>query len=392
LSSYYNIYGYEYDPEITLSLIDLRNVDSLIKAVDDLFAEVDSSITVNTYSKISRGASRAVMYGYVESSTVQYDLVDLYDLVEELGSYNGKSDIVQKKLKDIVVYEKGTIEDCYGMSIYFPVTTKSMYDRYKTVYDDIIVSEKYEVFLDKYINIGTGDRLVKSNMNDITPIANDSGISAQLPKDIAENYQIADYLVFRKMKDGSFLPIYKSKDVEIKGTTIRATVANRRISVSDGNGQNIEDVIAIEASRDENSVTYLLAAVLQSWDDNNFVGSFKVDSVQIYLKVDNKTGKGEIIDIKPIGSSGEVVGKVTYNLNEWTVMDFVSSSYILYDENGNKLPAWQKTDTMYGTEVDIKEGYKFFASPLAENEEYYYMFRVSDTQGNLYESNLVKAK
>lgn len=389
LSSYY---GYDYNPEITLSLIDLRSIDSLIKSVDDLFGEVDSSITVNTYSKISRGASRAVMYGYNDNSATQYDLVDLYDLVEELGDYDGKSSRVQSKIKDIVIYEKGTIEDCYGMSIYFPVTTKSMYNRYKSVYDDIIVSEKYEEFLDKYINIGTGDRLVKSNMQDIMPITSDSGISAQLPKDIAENYQTADYIVFKKMEDGSFLPIYKSQDVEIKGTTIRATVANRRISVSDVNGKNIEDIIAIESSRDKNSVTYVLSAVLQYWDDNDFVGSFKVDSVQIYLRVDNKTGQGEIIDIKPIQSSEELVGKVTYNLNDWTVMDFVSSSYILYDENGNKLSEWKKTDTMYGTEVDIQEGYKFLASSLDETEEYYYMFRVRDTQGNLYETNLVKAK
>ena len=47
---------------------------------------------------------------------------------------------------------------------------------------------------------------------------------------------------------------------------------------------------------------------------------------------------------------------------------------------------------MYGTEVNISEGYTFFADSLDKDEEYYYMFRVKDTQGNLYESNLVKAK
>ena len=73
-------------------------------------------------------------------------------------------------------------------------------------------------------------------------------------------------------------------------------------------------------------------------------------------------------------------------------MQFVSSSYLLVDKDGKKLDDWTKTDTMYGTEVNIAEGYKFFADTLDKNEEYYYMFRVQDTQGNLYESNLVKAK
>ena len=73
-------------------------------------------------------------------------------------------------------------------------------------------------------------------------------------------------------------------------------------------------------------------------------------------------------------------------------MQFISPSYHLVDENGKKLDSWQKTDTMYGTEVDISEGYTFFADTLDKDEEYYYMFRVQDTQGNIYESNLVKAK
>ena len=91
-------------------------------------------------------------------------------------------------------------------------------------------------------------------------------------------------------------------------------------------------------------------------------------------------------------TDGVVTREVSYNLNDWRVMQFVSSSYLLVDKDGKKLDDWTKTDTMYGTEVKIAEGYKFFADTLDKNEEYYYMFRVQDTQGNLYESNLVKAK
>ena len=65
---------------------------------------------------------------------------------------------------------------------------------------------------------------------------------------------------------------------------------------------------------------------------------------------------------------------------------------MLQDENGNKLDDWKATDTMYGTEVNIEEGYKFFATSFDKDEDYYYMFRVKDTQGNVYETNLVKEK
>ena len=72
-------------------------------------------------------------------------------------------------------------------------------------------------------------------------------------------------------------------------------------------------------------------------------------------------------------------------------MQFTSSSYKLFDSNGNKLDTWEKSGTHYGTEVKLSDGYTFMASSLDKDYEYYYMFQVKDSQGNQYETNLVKA-
>jgi hypothetical protein len=228
----------------------------------------------------------------------------------------------------------------------------------------------------------------------MTPTISGSNIQAALPEDMAKNYEYADYILFRKIKnDGSFLPVLKSKDVNINNNTIVATTSNRRIAVGDANGKNAEDVIAFEISRDSTSVSYMVTGVLQRWESPDKFDTYEIEAVNIVLKVDNKTNKGTIVDIRPISDDKEnVSGKVSYSLKDWNVMQFVSSSYKLLDKDGKKLDEWLKTDTMYGTEVKIKDGYTFFADSLDKNEEYYYMFRVTDTQGNLYESNLVKAK
>ena len=395
-TEYKNYYGYDYEPSITLSLINLRNIDSLVKSIDDLFLKVDSSINVSTYSKITRGVGRATMYGYQENQSIQFDLIDLYGLISELDDYATNVSLVQKELDTSIVYHKSTIDECYGMSMYFPITTRMYYSNIveKYDYDDIVISENYANFLKKYVSIATGDRIVKSDMTNIVPDIVDNGISATLPSDIANNYQTADYILFRKVDDGSLLPVYKSKDVSIENNVIRATVSNRMISVSDPNGEDVYDIIAVESYRDKNSVTYSLIGILQYWDDDDFLGTFKSEVVEMYLQVDNKTNEGKIIDIKPSVSEDKMgtVPKVTYNLNDWKIMQFVSSSYFLYDEDNNKLSDWQQTDTMYGTEITIADGFRFFASELDKNNEYYYMFRVRDTQGNLYESDLVAAK
>ena len=382
------IYGYYYTPSVTLSLIDLSKIDTLVASVNDLFGAIEPNISVSTYNTIARSASRTKIYG-----TEGYDLLDLYSLVNGFEGYQSKVGEVQNSIRSAVVYHKTNIGGCTGLSIYFPVDTRTIYNELLNEYGykDVAISETYTTFLNNYIKISNGKSLVSSDIKTLTPTVSSNEVSATLPDDIVENYEKSDYIIFRKIQeDGSFLPVYNGKDVIIEGNKIQAKVPNRRIAVSNLNGEGVEDIIVFEKESDSKSITYTAYAVLQKWDEENFAGSFETEAVEVTIKLDIKSNEAKIIDIKDLDE--EVRGKKTYNLNEWTTISFASSSYLLQDENGNKLEEWQQTDTMYGAEIIIAEGYKFYASTLDKNEEYYYMFRVADTQGNVYETNLVKAK
>lgn len=395
-SHIYASYGYSYNPAITLSLIDLSKIDNVNTSINALFANMDSDITIDVYSKIAREASRATLYGVGENGVSQFDLIDLYDFTSELEGHQDLSTSVQSAVENAVIYHKTNINDCNGLSMYFPSTTKKVYNiiegTYK--YGELAVSENYKSFLKRYTAISSGDKIIKSDITTVTPSVSTSGIQTTIPDDLASNYEYFDYIVFRKIEDdGSFLPIYKSRDVSIKGNTISATVTDRRIAVTDSKGKDIYDVIAVEHSRDKNSVTYEIISALERWEDGNFIETHESEIVRIYLKVDNKTKEGKIVDIKKVGEEeNNTSAKITYNLNEWRTMKFISYSYLLQDKDGKKLDEWTATDTMYGTEVTIKDGYKFFATSFDKNVDYYYMFRVRDTQGNMHETNLVKAK
>ena len=382
------IYGYYYTPSVTLSLIDLSKIDTLVASVNDLFGAIEPNISVSTYNTIARSASRTKIYG-----TEGYDLLDLYSLVNGFEGYQSKVGEVQNSIRSAVVYHKTNIGGCTGLSIYFPVDTRTVYNKLLNEYGykDVAISETYTTFLNNYVKISNGKSLVTSDIKTLTPTVSSNEVSATLPDDIVENYEKSDYIIFRKIQeDGSFLPVYNGKDVIIEGNKIQAKVPNRRIAVSNLNGEGVEDIIVFEKESDSKSITYTAYAVLQKWDEENFAESFETEAVEVTIKLDIKSNEAKIIDIKDLDE--EVNGKKTYNLNEWTTISFASSSYLLQDENGNKLEEWQQTDTMYGAEVIIAEGYKFYASTLDKNEEYYYMFRVADTQGNVYETNLVKAK
>ncbi len=392
LKSELTLYGYSYDPLLTLTMTDLNKLGSVVTSIDNLFKNLDSNINITSYSKLTRYISKTVTYGYQSNASTQYDLVDLYDFADDLEGYDKESKELQDSLNNSIVYHKSNIKSSYGLSMYFPITTKRYYTVLDTNYNysKVIVSDNYKKFLTRYIGIANGDRLVKSNINNLNPQSTLTDISADIPEDIANNYQSAHYIVFRKMKDGSYLPIYKSTDVAIQGNKIIATVANRRLSVCNNEGKECEDVIAIEIARDENYITYSIISTIQYWDEDDFLNTFEMDAIDITFKVDRKTNEGTITDIKPIVKEGEPVPKITYNLNDWSYIQFSSSSYFLYDDNGKKLDEWKNSGTMYGSEVKIKDGFKILVNELDKDEEHYYMFMIKDTQENVYESDLVK--
>ena len=390
------MYGYGYSPSVTLSLIDLTKIDNLNTQINNLFASLDSDITVDTYSKIAREVSRATFYGIGQDGTSVLDLVDLYDFTSELENYQALAAPIQQAIKEAVIYHKTNIYDCNGISMYFPAATKKAYDKIESTYNygKMAVSENYKSFLKRYTGITSGDRLVKSDISAIIPEVSGSDIQMTIPSDITENYESVDYAVFKKIKDdGSFLPVYVSKDVEVSGNTVSATVTNRRIAVSDSNGEDLKDAFATEYSRDDTSITYLIYAVLIRWDDENKSETTEAVAVTIYLKVDKETNKGAIIDIKPINEEdSNTSGKVTYNLNDWKILKIPTTSYHMYDENGKLSSEWKNSELTHEIDLTIADGFKFYATTFDKDEEYYYMFRFVDTQGIRYGTDLVKAK
>lgn len=387
---YYSTFGYNFDPDLTLTMVDLNNINKAIVSLDNLFKDLDSNISVSSYSKFSRDISRTVTYGYSDNASLQVDLVDLVDFANGIDGYEGLIDKFKKDLSSSVVYHKSNINESYGISMYFPITTKKYFNQLDSLYkySDVNVSSNYKKFLTRYVNIANGSKFVKSNVSTLIPNVTDTGISAKIPSDFASNYEKADYVVFRKVKDdGSYLPIYTSTDVTLNSDVISATVTNRIIRVCEVDGTNCVDSVAYESSRDENYITYSTAGVISRFKD-----TFDIDSVNITIRVDRKTNEAIITDIKPTPKEGEPIAKVTINLNEWEYLEFPRSSYFLYDEKGKKLDEWKKSGTMYGASVTIADGFKFFVMEFDPEDEYYYMFRIKDTQENYYETDLVKEK
>ena len=129
-------------------MVDLNNINKAIVSLDNLFKDLDSNISVSSYSKFSRDISRTVTYGYSDNASLQVDLVDLVDFANGIDGYEGLIDKFKKDLSSSVVYHKSNINESYGISMYFPITTKKYFNQLDSLYkySDVNVSSNYKKF------------------------------------------------------------------------------------------------------------------------------------------------------------------------------------------------------------------------------------------------------
>jgi len=116
-----------------------------------------------------------------------------------------------------------------------------------------------------------------------------------------------------------------------------------------------------------------------------------VDNANIQLLVDSNHPNRTIVNVIPISDVNDnSTMKKLINLEEWDYIQFFNSEYKLYDETGVYTDQWESSGTYYLTEVSTEEEYKIEFIDLDKDYDYYCLFQVDDTQGNINYTNLIK--
>lgn len=397
-----------YKGNLTLSIMDLNDVEILVEEVNALFNKADTAININTYSKYARKLTRETVYGNTGRSASTYDLVDLMDLTNSISDeYPEEAEAVETAIKDVIVYSKDNMSNTNGISIYFPTNNKKNVDKMLTAYNNVKISKDYYNFLKKYSSFITGTRLVDSeSYRGINPSISGGAVSVELPDDLAANYEKGDYIIFRKLGENNYMPVFKSSNVTLEGNTLTAQPTKQQLVVDSLNGGEPGWATMYEIKREGGYTYYNIVAILEKYDES-LEEPFQLKNANIIYKVKDGEAEGEVIDIQPM-SNGETASKTSLDLNTWQKIQFFSASYKLYDNNNNYLPEWESYKDYYINVFNIQDGFKLKFVGLDydlssieiknmdgtvtanTNYEYYYMFRVADTQGEIHQLNLVK--
>ena len=386
-NDYYGTYGYNVTFNVSLSLLDLRKVDSVIEEIDKGFEKLSTDVSVTAFNRLSNSASKATIYGCQGDNC--FDQVDLYNLIESLSSDIENVDSLKKAISNLIVYQKSNINGTNGVSIFFPVTLKSMLNSILPKYSKVSISKTYTNFLTRYGGITGGERFVKSSTATLTPSLNKDTVSVTLPDDLVSNYAKGDYSIFVANEYGGYFPVYRGKSVKLDGNVLSAKPLEKELVITDKYGKQPSFATSFEYQSDDTSTTYAVLAEFENSDLSNF----KIEIAWFYVKFEKGKEVGEIIDIKPFETADEVAAKKTYNLNDWTHIMSISKSFQLEDKDGNALSTWPTDDGVYGYEYDLKkDGFQFRLKEFDKKKKYYYVFRVVDTQGNVHAFKKIELK
>ena len=409
IDEYFDYYAdYNYKGNLTLSLIDLKEIEGLVTEVDALFSKTDGDINVNTFSKYARKLTRKTVFGNTGRSNSTYDLVDLKDLANSISDeYPEETQAVSTMIDQAIVYTKDNMTNTNGLSIYFPTNNKKNIDTILARYNDVKISKEYYNFLKNYASYINGDRMVdRSLYRSTNGLYTGEAVSIELPQDLADNYEKGDYIIWRKLGENNYMPVYKSSNVTLDGTTLTAEPSNQQLIVENPDGTEPAWATMYEVVREDGYTDYNIVAILEKYDET-LEEPLQLRNVNLIYRVKDGETQGEIIDAQ-LMSNTEVANKTSIDLDDWQKIQFFSSAYKLYDDSNNYLEEWESNKDYYISTFDIATGFnvkfvgldydlssieiKNFDGTVTQNTnyEYYYMFRVSDTQGEVHQMNLVK--
>lgn len=385
-ASYYSKYNTN---GITIALMDLSKVKDVEEKINNLFNSIDSNLNFD-FSNISRTRNKSKSFGKASSSS--FDLVDLYDLAENMPSkYKEYSNSLEASIKNFVIYQKTDMDGAHGVSIYFPYENKKEAKTAVQIFATFKFANNYYLFIKDFVDTLTGDRIYSWNTETLVPSINENGdIEVGLPKEILENYSRATYIIFEE-KDGYYIPRFQGTDVEVNANKLVTSISNKGIVATDNEDNSIY-LMAFEGDKGTNYTKYLLPGIVQKYDEEEE----KTISIPVFVHfvVNDDNPSGIIEGVTETNPNSELSSKTIIDVDEYKTVNFLGSSlYKIFDENGLYNPNWESNSSL---DVEI------LSSPLNEikiefvdlniNKDYYVVFLIEDSQGNTYSTNVTELK
>ena len=192
------------DPDITLAMLDLKQMDSLVDSIDALVLKMKTDVNGQQFPELVRSRSSTKTFGLRDARETAYDLLDIGDLSSKMKEiYPEESKAVETALNAAIIYNTDEVEGSCGLSLYFPGENRELYEAVvSNGVEDIYISDDYASFVDLYTEKWMTASAVDWNMPE--PENTGAEVTLQLTQEQVDNLDKATYTVLIDEGDGFY--------------------------------------------------------------------------------------------------------------------------------------------------------------------------------------------
>lgn len=388
-----------FNPDVTLSAMDLSKTEDVEEAVNMLFAVMEQGIGEGRYASLNKARSRTKAFGLGATESIEeaYDLLDLQDYALQLEEmYPEESAAVTEAVDGMIIHSISNVEGTGGMSIYVPGNNKALFNASGELRaDKEKLSPQYQSFVESYTNEWFGESEIDWHLEELQE--GDGELTLQLTQDQAENVSQAYYAILWRAFSGEYIKALVDIPIEADENGVLHIPADPMlVTVASDTRESGVPWTCRQVSRKGNVNMYSTVKTFICAAHEMTLSGFDPDidkAVEIIIK--NKEGEREteVQDIVSESVNAWNSGKGSIDVSQFTtVMDMGAyGRNPERGENGEMKPfsEWENGGSYSSDPVPVNSNFHFIMKPASEfSREYVCQVVIRDVYDGIHASEI----
>lgn len=370
---------------LTMSCVDLSSMPVVSQAMDQLFGELHLHLDEASYPAFADCRVNSKSLG--NSTSYEYDLVDLVDLLEvyQDGGMAECSELLAM-LDQAIVTSRSNTPYVNGLSVYYP-----HYGAEET--PGPAVSAEYSAFIADMSALRLGKPLTDWSRTSSPAAALADGVThvtMALTPEQAAMLDAATLLIFKQMSVDDYQLVYRTNDVALTADNVlEAAYEDQALFIINAQGEAVSEALPYSLQGD----AVVLTGQLTRDPDNAPEGESSVLFVNCYFRRDPE-GRYRLAEVREITDEPTLQGKTTLRLEDFDTLSIYQGSMIPgYAEDGTLLPPaqWARGDMIYGWWFDMADypGWSIDFITQQDSRSRFALLQMTDTQNQVICSELL---
>lgn len=381
-----------WEPDYTLSRVDLAMLQTVLESLDGIWLQMREALEDGGYTALARSRNQTRRFGVsaVSDRGSSFDLVDLGDMLDQLGGdYTELAGSVREELEKAVV-QVTNMEKVCGLSIYYPYDNKNLYQNGGNLFDFSELMGDYHSYMDLFAQKWLGSLSDIRWAQEQTLQVQEEYLTLQLEQEQLDALGSVTYSVFlfdeesqayccilsglvAEPDENGLVRIPRNPDVFMLHTDAGETL---------GEG-TLWPVNLVQSGMTKNHYVSNRSCLFATVDVT--VGG--TEPIQITLSDNAATGEVSIQSILSRSwADSEFYGRQDVDIGAWGVVAYDwQPLYPTYDAEGELLPweQWESDGSFWYTLCNYEESFWFEKLSLQELEgEFYCQVTMLDSYGN----------